>query len=174
MNKPYYIIRKEGRNIQVRFAHMPKKVFSTGTRNLDKAIKFAEEHVGKTREEIKGKLPSTLNDFAEDIFSQEDPRGIRSFAEAKNRLLSEELYERFTSHLKNYVLPRFGKQELRSISEDAVASWLQSLTSPRTGRILTYRSRRDIRKSFYLVMQAAERLKLIEDNPIRHIEVTED
>ena len=104
---------------------MPNRILSTGTRDLDEAVRFAEEPVGKTREELKGKLPSTRDDFAEDIFSQDDPRGVRSYAEAKNRLLSEELYRKFTSHLENYVLPRFGKQELRSISEDAVSSWLQ-------------------------------------------------
>ena len=174
MNKPYYIIRKEGRNIQVRFAHMPKKVFSTGTRNLDEAIKFAEEHVGKTREEIRTNLPMTLRDFAEGIFSEEDPRGAREYARRRNRLLSEEQYKRFTAHLNNYILPRFGNFLPKSITEDMVARWIIKVRAVRTRQLMTYRSRRDILKCFYLVMQAAMMAGLIENNPLRHLKAELD
>lgn len=66
MKSKYQFTKRKGRNIQVKFGHLPGKWFSTGTHDMTEAVLWAENklksdlHLPSRR---KDKIP-TLREFA--------------------------------------------------------------------------------------------------------------
>ena len=172
MEKPYVLIKKKNRNIQVRFAHMPDRVISTGTKDQREAILFAESILEKDWRLINKKPENiTLRRFARNFFGPTDPKGIRERNELRNRNYDELYYKNHQARLNNYILPAFGGYSLTAITAPNVEDWFLGLNSSYTGKKLSANTKNKILKCFQIVMGQAVRENLIAENPVKEIAI---
>jgi hypothetical protein len=84
MKSKYRFRHQKGRFIQVTFAHIPSKWFSTGTHKMTDAVLWAEH---KLRDDMQSnstvRKNITLKEFSTDFFSDSDPQGFRLRNEKK-------------------------------------------------------------------------------------------
>ena len=172
MNKPYYLIQRKNRNIQVTFAHLPGQVFSTGTRDLKDAVIFAEQMMERDWRLANKHVGSiTFRRFAKNFFTKADPRGVRERNTLRNRFFEESYYSDHQARLDNYIMPTFGEYSLTEISHNMVDQWFIGLHSVKTGKPLSSNSRNKILKCFQIIMEEAWREELIRENPVKGIQM---
>ena len=165
-------MQKPNRNIQVKFAHLPGQIFSTGTKDLREAILFAEGVLERDWRILNNNPECiTLRNYAKDFFSESDPKGIRERNALRNRNYDESYYKHHQGRLDNYILPAFGKSSLDSITKEMVDDWFIKLKSVQSGKKLSSNSKNKVLKCFQIVMDQAVRDQLIEENPIKNIEM---
>ena len=164
--KPYRLIKRTGRYIQVVFDHIPGGCFSSGTKNEAEAILWAERKVqidtGKICEEQR---VLTLGEFAKEFFSPSDPKGFIKRNIARGRSFEATEYERRQGYLNNYILPAHGRFLLDSISDVAIEDFIIDLKSVKTGKSLSNDSKNKILAAYSDIMKEAKRLGYIKHNP---------
>ena len=167
MNKPYrFINRKDRKYIQVMFAHIPGKWFSTGTSDFSQAVLWAESHLaeeGIKNDTIAKQL--TLYDFAKDFFSESDPHGFRKRNEIRGYKFAPHYYEQKQRLLENYILPAHGSYLLSSITDSMIENLVYNLNSVSTGRELANDTKNKVFDTYGKILEEARRQGLLENNP---------
>jgi integrase len=164
MKSKYRFTHRKNRFIQVSFAHLPGKWFSTGTHNQTEAVLWAER---KIKEDLKGaavRKDYTLRDFSHGFFS-EDPHNWRKRQESRNRKFQGSFYEQHQGRLENYILPAFGDFLVTAINDVMIDDWFIELRKYKTNKPLADSSRNKILKCFRIIMEEARRQRIIDINP---------
>lgn len=165
VKKPYRFVERSDRNIQVIFRHLPGKVFSTGTRDITEAVRFAEEFL-ETEGRSAMKTP-LFSAFAKDFFIKDDSLSIKAKHKAFGKMRSNEWYRQQQSNVDRYLMPRFAKYPINSITSLIVEDWIAKLQKP-DGSHLASDSKSKIIITLKLIMDEAIRRGYISSNPIDH------
>jgi len=171
MKSKYRFRHPKGRVIQVSFAHLPGKWFSTGTHDMTHAVLWAENKMEQDlkRKSVKSKI--TLNEFASEFFTGKDPHGFRLRNEKRNRIYSYEYYFTHQARLINYILPKFGDYLMDAISDIMIEDWLLTLKSYNNGRDLADSSKNKVLDCFRIVFEEARRQGFIAENPANNVDL---
>lgn len=154
---------KSRESIQVMFAHIPGKWFATGTKDMAKAVLWAENKLHQdTHPELK---PMTLKEFAKDFFTESDPQRYRHRLERHGKKYEDSYFFKKQSQLKNYILPAHGAYLLSSISSNLIDDFFIDLVNFKNGRELSPDTKNKILETYSDVMGEAKRQGLIKDNP---------
>ena len=165
--KKYRFARRKGRAIQVTFANMPGKWFSTGTDDMSQAVIWAEKAM-----EHQGELPTdssniTLGEFAKDFFRPTDPKGFRNRNEMRGYGYAESYYEQKQSLLENYILPTHGRFLLSSINDVLIEDLIYNSNSiaSKGKRGLSNDTKNKIFATYNIVLDEARRRGYLASNP---------
>ena len=162
--KPYRLIHREGRYIQVVFKHIPGGCFSTGTNDDAEAIKWAEKKLAQDTGRITSAAIPTLAEFAKDFFKPSDPRGFRKRQLARGYHYDESYYSNKQGRLDNYILKAHGGYLIDSISDVLIEDFLLDLKKE-DGTPLANNTKNKIYAAYSDVMHEAKRLGYIKVNP---------
>lgn len=165
----YRLRSRKGRNFEVSFNNMPGVWTSTGTRNLKDAMEYAGRCARSNRLVSRNGSP-TLGEYAKDFFSRTDDASIRSRNGFFGKERSEGYYIFCQGRLENYILPRFGRQRIDTITDMEIERWYSSLSSARNGKPLAPATKVKILYTLDAVMEAARRDGVVESNPCRTVE----
>lgn len=166
MKTPYRFIQRKGRYIQVSFAHIPNRWFSTGSLTMAGAIKFAEDKLNETD---KKQNDITLFEFAKDFFSPSDPHGYKHRLERRNTFYAQTYYEQHASRLRKYILPAHGSYRLSSLKDTIIEDFILDIPK------LADSSKNKVLACYRIILQEAVREGYIEKNPandVKEIPVT--
>lgn len=166
MKTPYRFIQRKGRYIQVSFAHIPNRWFSTGSLTMAGAIKFAEEKLNET---AKKQDDITLSEFAKDFFSPSDPHGYKHRLERRNTFYAQTYYEQHASRLRKYILPAHGSYRLSSLKDTMIEDFILDIPK------LADSSKNKVLACYRIILQEAVREGYIDKNPandVKEIPVT--
>lgn len=161
--KAYRFILHKDRNIDVIFHHMPQKRISTGTKDIDEAVKFAEEyltHIGKAQG-----TPPLFKVFSEDFFVREDSNSQRARDKKFNKKRDEAYYEKHQRNLNLYINPYFGNYRVDSISSVIIEDWIVGLKGKKK-KDLSPQYRNVILSTLDIVFQEIERQGWVKENPL--------
>lgn len=163
--KPYRFTRRKGKkNIEVMFAHIPGRWFSTKTDDMVEAVLWAEGKLSETGI-LNNSSEMTLFEFAQDFYKPSDPRGFRKRNERRGFNYSETYYEQKQRLLENYILPAHGRFLVSSISDTMVEELVFNASSVAFGRNLANDTKNKIFGAYNYVLEEARRLGVISLNP---------
>ena len=169
-NKPYYFKNKKSRPaIEVRFAHIPGRWFSTGTKDMAEAVLFAEAKLHEDGLEKPESVP-TLKEYSMDFYMKEDPGSFRDRDRKFKKARAPKYYEKAQAMLDNHILTRFGDMLVTAISEKAIEEWLPAIKRATDGRNASDNTKNKILGVFRDVMDAVRRDGYRSDNPAREVE----
>ncbi|MCF7940077.1 MAG: site-specific integrase [Spirochaetia bacterium] len=168
MKSKYKFISRKGRAIQVSFAHIPGRWFSTQTHNHTEAVLWAERKLKEDLGSTVTKKDVTLKEFATGFFS-EDSQGYRKRNEKRKKFYSDHYYKAHQGRLDNYIIPRFGMFLLSAISDVMIEDWFVELVSHTNGTELSDDSKNKVLFCFRMVLQEAKRQRYIKDNPALNV-----
>lgn len=154
------------RNIEVIFSHLPKKRFSTGTRDIAEAVVFAEDFL--KRNGIVGKKSPTFAEFSKDFFTSKNKDSFYMRDVLFGRKRREEWYTQSQRNLELYVIPTFGKYPINAINIVSIENWLISFDGHQK-KSLASDTRKKVLISFRYVLDDAVRSGYIEQNPARFV-----
>lgn len=154
---------KSRESIQVMFAHIPGKWFATGTKDMAKAVLWAENRLHEDTH--PDQRPMTLKEFAKDFFSESDPQRYRHRLERHGKHYEDSYFFKKQSQLNNYILPAHGSYLLGSLTSNMIDDFFIDLVSFRNGRELSPDTKNKILETYSDVMGEAKRQGLIKDNP---------
>lgn len=165
--KKYRFVKRKGRAIQVMFANIPGKWFSTGTEDMAQAILWAEKamvHQGELPEDASN---ITLEEFARDFFKPSDPKGFRKRNETRGYRYAESYYEQKQSLLENYILPAHGRYLLSSINDVMIEDLVYNShsISSKGERELSNDTKNKIFSAYNVVLDEARRRGYLAANP---------
>lgn len=160
MKTPYRFIQRKGRYIQVSFAHIPNRWFSTGSLTMAGAIKFAESKLNET---ARKQDDITLSEFAKDFFSPSDPHGYKHRLERRNTFYEKSYYEQHTSRLNKYILPAHGSYLLSTIKDTMIEDFILDIPQ------LASSSKNKVLACYRIVLQEAVREGYIKSNPAKEV-----
>lgn len=161
MKTPYRFANRKGRKfIQVTFAHIPSRWFSTGSTTMVGAVKFAEE---KMKEVNNSKSDITLSEFAKDFFSESDPHGYRHRLERRNTFYEDGYFQSHASRLRNYILPAHGSYLLSCIKDTMIEDFILDIPN------LADNSKNKVLACYRIVLQEAVREGYIKSNPAKEV-----
>lgn len=167
-NKYRFKKEQKRKNIQVQFAHIPGKWFSTGTSDMTKAVLWAEN---KLHEDISSETkPMTLREFADGFFSESDPQRYRHRLERHGKHYEDSYFEKKQGQLDNYILPAHGDYLLASLSSNLIDDFFIDLVNFRNGKDLAPDTKNKILETYSDVLGEARRQGLIKENPCTNIE----
>ncbi len=155
MPRPY-LLKKRGKYWHYRLAG-EVTFHTTGCKSKEAAHVFAVEA-------IKNKNPGPeilLAEFSLGFFAQDGP--WVAARKARDRPFSPPMTRIRTAHMKNYILPTFGRQSLSRIKAHEVDDWILGLP-------LANGTKNAILDSFRLILKEAQRRKIIDRNVIEDIE----
>ncbi len=147
---------------------MPGKWISTGTDDVTQAVFWAEAKL-KSDGFITAK-DITLKAFAGRIFTPEDPYRIRERDLRYGKRYDDYYYDQKQGFLKNYILPRFGSQLIKTINEIAIESWFLDLRLL-NGSKMADDTRNKILIAFRLVLQEAVRRGVVKENAASKVQM---
>ncbi|MFA6934677.1 MAG: site-specific integrase [Sphaerochaetaceae bacterium] len=155
IDKPYRLRKpKQLGKYQVCFRHMPGKWMSTGTDDITQAVFWAES---KLKEDgIISNKDVTLKAFAEKIFTPEDPCRIRDRDKRYGREYQDDYYYKKQKLVDNYIIPRFGRNLIKTITDVAIEDWFLDLKLLK-GKDMSDDTKNKVLIAFRLVMQEAVR-----------------
>jgi len=169
MKSKYRFRHPTGRVIQVTFAHIPSKWFSTGTHNMTEAVLWAEKKLLNDIGITSQKKDLTLKEFADGFFI-EDKQGYRKRNEKRNKYYTDMYYVAHQSRLDNYIIPKFGDFLLSVISDVMIEDWFVDLHSYKSGKELADDSKNKVLFCFRIVLQEAKRQRYIKVNPAASVQ----
>jgi len=149
------------------FASRPGKWVSTGQNKQRDAILWAEEHRLNPEQKVRNQQ-KTLKQFSEGFFT-EDPHKWRKRQEKKNKYFPDIYYKAHQSRLDNYILPEFGDILLPAITARQIDDWLLELDKSKKNTTLSDNTKNKILFCFRIVLDEAENLGFIKDNPARKV-----
>ena len=169
-NRPYYFKNKKSRPaIEVRFAHIPGRWFSTGTKDMAEAVLFAEARLHDDGLEKPESIP-TLRGYCRDFYMKEDSGSFRDRDRKFKKARAPKYYEKAQAMLDNHILPRFGDILVTAISEKAIEEWLPTIKRATDGKNASDNTKNKILGVFRDVMDAVRRDGYRSDNPAREVE----
>lgn len=146
----------------VMFRTHPGKWVTTGCRNRDDALLWAERNkVVQQRTEI------TFKDFATGFFSEDKYNYIKRM-EAKNKKYQEQWHIQNQGRLDNYIIPHFGNQLISTITTRQIDDWYIQLKT-RSGQPAADSTKNKILNVLRVIMQEAKDLKYIDTNPAKEV-----
>lgn len=148
--------RKNKPFIEVTFAHIPNRWFSTKTDDITKAVQFAE---AKMKEVTGKKEDITLREFANDFFTEKDPQGFRHRLERRDTHFEESYFQQHQARLENHILPQFGDYRLSSLNDTMIDDFILDIPK------IANNTKNKILTCFRLVLREAVRQGYIKDNP---------
>ena len=157
---------KAGRKIEVIFDHMPGKRISTGATNMTDAVLFAErflENDGFTNDTVP-----LFGEFAKDFYLRTDPSSYHGRQISFKRANRDAWYIETQRFVDNYLIPRFGRYKLDSITPVVVEEWIASFEGKGVSD-LSGATRLKVLKALRYIMDDAVRLGHIQSNPARKI-----
>lgn len=161
---PYrFIKRKDRKFIQVSFAHIPGRWFSTKTDDMQQAILWAQAKLKQDIPSVDGK--TTLAEFATGFFDKEDPLGFRHRQERRGYNHDDMYYERKAGYLRNYILPAHGGYLINAITDVLIEDFILDLDSVMYKRPLSGDTKNKVLEAYSNIMKEAKRKGLISDNP---------
>ena len=167
-NRPYYFRKRAvKKNIEVRFAHIPGRWFSTGTSNMTEAVLFAEERMKDDFHVKPAKIP-TLSEYAKDFFIRTDPDSLQAMDIKYKRKRAPLYYKKQQAMLKNHILPRFGGYLITAISAKAIKNWLPEIRKI-DGEDAADNTKNKILFAFRKVMEAVKDDGYRNDNPAEDV-----
>ncbi|OHE63892.1 MAG: hypothetical protein A2001_01640 [Treponema sp. GWC1_61_84] len=120
----------KGSIYSIQYAEHPGRWFSTGQRTEEEAIAWAR----RKRGELLAPRGITLEEFATGFYDDASPWVRRRIAKKnKDEAFSAGFLPQHRARLKNYLLPAFGKTELKDITRRAFDDWLLDLKGIRGG-----------------------------------------
>lgn len=172
MRKPYRLIERKGRNIQVIFDHIPDRQLSSGTKNREEAVAWADAKLARDTGQLNPKLSerTTLRDFAEGFFSPADPKGFIRRQKARGYSYEDTEYQRRQGYLNNYILPAHGSMLINSISDVLIEDLVLDLESIQNKRPLSNDTKNKILAAYNDVMKEAKRQGYIKSNPCETVQ----
>ena len=157
---------------QVMLDYIPGKWFSTGTDNQIAAIHWAD---AKVEADLRGKgynrQDLTLATFAKGFFSESDPYGIRKRDIKHGNHYEESYYKAKQRWLNLYIIPRFGKQTMNSLTAVAIEDWFLDLKSVTKGVDLSDDTKNKVLTAFRDVLKEAIRQGYIHTNAADEVEM---
>ncbi len=170
-NEYRFVQRKSRKYIQVTFACLPGKWFSTNTDNMTKAILFAESWLKKNGQ---GGLSDknkdiTLNEFAKGFFTAKDPYGFKRRNEQRGYFYSESYYEQKQALLDHYILPAHGKLRLVNITDVLIENLVYGLCSITTNKDLANDTKNKVFDVYSKILEEARRQGYIDKNPCKDV-----
>lgn len=156
MRTPYRFIHRKGRYIQVSFAHIPDRWFSTGAKDMAQAVKFAE---AKLREVSNRKKAITLAQFADGFFTEADPHGYKHRLERRDTFYDSSYYTNHQARLDNHILPAHGAYLLTALKDTMIEDFILDLPD------LSNSTKNKILSCYRIVLKEAVREGYIPDNP---------
>ena len=173
MRKTLYRYRfpKQLGKYQFMFDYIPGKWISSGTDDFIEAIHWADE---KVESDLKGKgynrKEVTLEEFAKDFFTEKDPQGFRKRDIKHGNIYSERYYYLKQMFLEQYIIPRFGRQTLSSITDVAIEDWFLDLHSVNHDKEFADDTKNKCLTTFRDVLREAQRQGYIKDNPAERVQ----
>lgn len=159
MKKPYLLYKRKDRGgtFYIQFDFIPGSWYSSGTRNRDEAIIFAEQFIRKeTRADSKRNM--TLAKFASNFFSPEDPHGYRNRNIKRHVFRSEEYYSDCAARLRNYILPHHGAYLLHRLTDIMIEDFILNLKSVKNPqKELDDSSKNKVLSVYRIILQEAVR-----------------
>ena len=167
-NRPYYFRKRAvKKNIEVRFAHIPGRWFSTGTSNMAEAVLFAEERMRNDYVDTKREIP-TLREYARDFFLRTDPDSIQMADKRYKKDRAPRYYENHQARLEHFIFPRFGEYLVTAISSKTIRSWLPEIVL-KNGKPAADNTKNKVLDAFRIVMDAVREDGYRNDNPARDV-----
>ena len=131
-------------------------------KSTGKSLKYEAEQEARKFVD-KGKLPDiSLNDFSKDFFVWDRCSWIKR-QHSKGRSFSKQVAHGRRAHLKNHILPEFGKYYLTELNKRSIEDWLTSQT-------ISNQTKNHILYSFRIVLRDAEDAGLLEKNVLDRVE----
>ena len=161
---PFWMKQRRNGYWYVWYRHRPGWI-STRTKDEREARDIAWQNVDEAPP-----TNITLNAFAGDFFLpgkcpyERDER-------ARGRTFASRYFREHRGRLVNYILPRWGSYILSAIKQRPVFDWLLDLADARTGEPLANETKNKILVCFRIVMDMAESLEHIEENPLRRVKL---
>ncbi len=109
----------------------------------------------------EGKTNVTLEEYAKNFFNWEESHWIHR-QHAKGKSFSYVMARLRRGHLKNYLLPQFGKRPLSDLNPVEIENWLVGLP-------LANGTKNDILYTLNIVLREAKREKLIAHNRVDEV-----
>lgn len=172
MKSEYRFVQRKGRKyIQVMFACMPDRWFSTETNDMAKAVRFARSWLHKNGQGglFDKNKDITLNEFAKGFFTAKDPYGFKRRNEQRGYHYSESYYEQKQALLEHYILPAHGKLKLTSITDVLIENLIYSLCSVRNKADLSNNTKNKVFDVYSKVLEEARRQGYIDTNPCKGV-----
>lgn len=167
-NGDFKLRLRKGRNVEVSFSNMPNVWTSAGTRDLREGLDYAKRCL--KADMIVGKSHKiTFAEYAKDFFRRTDDKSMQARDEFFGKKKSEGYYIFCQGRLENYLLPRFGKQIIESISDMEIERWYSSLISTK-GRPLSPATKVKVLYTLDAIMESARRDGIIPFNPCKNVE----
>lgn len=132
---------------------------STGKSVKWQAREYVEERLAEKKQ---GVTQVSLEEYARDFFAWESSPWIRR-QHAKGKSFSWVMARLRKGHLKNHLLPKFGKRRLSDLNPVEIENWLVGLP-------LANGTKKDILYTLNIVLREVKREKLIAHNPIDEVE----
>ncbi len=153
-NKPYKIIQRKGRNIQVEFDHLPNKTFSTYTKDLSQALAFSDNFL-KNGGIIKAKDNITFKEFTKDMFTAKDKYNYIKAKKAHGKIITEEQLKVYNRHINRYFNIAFGDYLISSINEFLLEDYLLNVKSVQNNKELSGNSKNKMLATLRIIFQLA-------------------
>ncbi len=167
-NKPYYFRKRKAKAyIEVRFAHIPGRWFSTGTKDMTEAVLFAERQLKADSLSKPAYIP-TLSEFSKDFFMKDDPGSFRDLDRKYKRKRAPKYYDKAQAILDNHILPRFGNIIVTAIMARSIEDWLPDIKLL-NGKEAADNTKNKILDVFRYVMDGVKREGYRDDNPAREV-----
>ena len=162
---PYRFWNRKG-TYYIQFAHTPGKWVSSGQKDRDSAVRWAELNLYETVPSSR-KIP-TLKDFADGFFIP-GRHNWREREESKNRLKSEQFYSMSQGRLDNYIIPEFGHYLINVITPRMIDDWLIGLQSVKYKRPASDNTKNKILWCLRYIFQEAKDQGFISSNPAKDV-----
>lgn len=172
--KPWRLIARKGRAVQVIFDYMPGKPVSTGCDNKRDADEWAARRYARDSGGSFQGTQLTLAEFAKDFFKPSDPQRFRKRQEARGYYFDDFYYTKRQGYLDNYILPAHGKCRLDSISDVMIEDFILYLKKFNPGKNedpeLANDTKNKILSAYSDVMKEAKRQGYIKTNPCETVD----
>ncbi len=159
MRHQFTLFKRKGQKFWYFYYYESKtrKSKSTGKNVKWEAEHYAEKYLSKNED-----ISVILKDYTEYFFIYNKCDWIKR-QHAKGKSFSKPVAQSRRSHLRIYILPKFGSFELKDINPVEIENWLLQLD-------LANQTKNHILYTFNIVLKEAKRKKIIESNPIDDIE----
>ena len=167
MREDYRFKKRKGRNIQVVFNIIPGKEISTGTNDIEEAVRFAEKYL-QNFDNRRTNTALTFGEYAKGFFS-EDRYGYRKRLEKKKKNRGKDYWISREGMIQNYWIPKFGYLLLSAIKSHMIDDWYMELHSFFSGKELADNTKNNILAAGSKIFDQAVRDDIIRQNPVKDI-----
>lgn len=166
----FRIRERKGRAYEVEYSDRPALWISTGSKDFDEAEAFAIAKLHSQMRFMPGEKVM-LGSVAKEFFSKEGEGSYKERCRRFGKRHEDKYFRAKQGWLDNYIIPRFGSHDVRSIKSSDIEDWYVGLTSFRhPGEKLSDDTKVSILEAFDDLMKDLKRRGIIETNPCSEVQ----